>query len=89
MVEFARRHLEAFLDQHKMASLTRLAALRADANVLQEGILDSLSFVEFMLFLEQRSGRRVDADAVDSLMTLHGIGSFLSDNSATSKLPVS
>jgi acyl carrier protein len=81
MQERARQYLQEFLEFEMLAARAVLPSLPADANLLQEDVLNSLSFVEFLLFLEKKSGRQIDSDNIDSLMTLHGIGAFLSNAS--------
>ncbi len=54
----------------------------ADTDLLETGLLDSLSFVSLLLVLEQEFGRRVDVHdlEIDRFRTIAKIAEFITDH---------
>lgn len=71
-------HLEDPLDRVKKWLLARkpeLGDLAPDLDLIESRVIDSLSFLEFVFFLEEVTGREIQVtpDAVNSFRTLHSI----------------
>jgi acyl carrier protein len=70
--------LESPLERVKKWLLARkpeLSDLAPDQDLIESRVIDSLSFLEFVFFLEELTGREIQVtpDAVNSLRTLHSI----------------
>ena len=65
--DFVRDYLESrYETAQRAAPGGPVAALAPDYDLIENRVLDSLAFVEFILLVEEHSGREISIDSVSS-----------------------
>lgn len=62
--------VKGWLDQNRFPTL---ATITPATDLVAAGLLDSVRFLDLLLFLENETGKRFDFDAVDDFTTVGGL----------------
>jgi acyl carrier protein len=70
--------VEAWVHQNGSAGRNSSTHITEETDLISDGVLDSIGFIELLQILETESGCRIDLSAVDDFTTIAGLWSAIS-----------